>query len=328
MRAWLLDELGGIGKLRLADAPQPTPGDDEVVLRVHYAALNPADRYLAERLYPANPLLPHVLGRDGMGTVVEVGGKVTDVKVGQKYSVVRGEAGVNRWGTFAECVALPAANLTPIPAGWTDEEAAGATLVYLTAHQALTMWGELQPSVVLITGASGGVGVAATQLARAMGHTVVALSRSEEKQKRLKELGANLALDPNDPGWRKRVKEQLAPRRVDLAIDNIGGTLLPQVIDTLGENGKVSLVGRLAGPVPEFNTASLFFRRIRMGGVALGQYTAQEAHAAWRSIVALLNKHDMKPVVDQVYPFDQLPAAFERLREGPMGKVLVKVALP
>ena len=325
MRAWLLDELSGIGKLRIAEVADPSPGDDEVVLRVNYAALNPADRYLAERLYPANPPLPHVLGRDGMGTVLATGRAVKDVRAGQTYAILRGEAGVSRWGTFAEFVAVPAAYLVPIPAGWTDEESAGATLVYLAAHQALTMWGDLPPSVVLVTGASGGVGVAATQLARAMGHTVVALSRSEEKQQRLRELGASMALDPNDPGWRKRLKDRLAPRRVDLAIDNIGGALLPQVIDTLGENGRVSLVGRLAGPVPEFNTAALFFRRIRMGGVALGAYTAQEARTAWQSVVSLLAKISAKPIVDHVFPFDQLPAAFERLREGPMGKVLMKV---
>lgn len=325
MRAWLLDELEGIGKLRLAAVEDPIPVDDEVVLRVRYAALNPADRYLAERLYPAKPRLPHVLGRDGMGTVAAVGIKIKDVQIGQKYAILRGEAGVNRWGTFAEKVAAPPAYLVPIPEGWSDEESAGATLVYLTAHQALTMWGELPPSVVLITGASGGVGVAAAQLAHALGHTVIALSRSEEKRQRLRGMGAFAALDPGDAGWRKQVKELIAPRRVALAIDSIGGTLLPQVIDTLGENGRVSLVGRLAGPVPEFNTAALFFRRIRMGGVALGAYTPQEARSAWQAAVALLAKTGARPVVDSVFPFEQLPAAFERLRQGPMGKVLLRV---
>ena len=326
MKAWLLDELAGIERLRLAEVNDPAPADDEVVLRVDYAALNPADRYLAERLYPANPPLPHVLGRDGMGTIIATGGQVKDLEPGQKCAILRGDAGVNRWGTFAEFVVVRAASLVPIPAGWTDQEAAGATLVYLTAHQALTMWGDLPPSVVLITGASGGVGVAATQLALAMGHTVIALSRSEAKQQRLRDLGAVAALDPADPGWRKRVKELLAPRRVDLAIDNIGGALLPQVIDTLGENGRVSLVGRLAGPVPEFNTAALFFRRIRMGGVAIGVYTPAEARSAWNAAVELLAQAGARPVIDQVLPFDQLPAAFERLQEGPMGKVLLRVA--
>jgi NADPH2:quinone reductase len=133
-------------------------------------------------------------------------------------------------------------------------------------------------------------------------------------------------LDPEDPNWRDRLKEQLAGRRVDLAIDNIGGKLLPQVIDTLGQGGKMSLVGRLGGPVPQFNTASLFFRRIKMGGVHVGAYSSDESRAAWARIVELLGRAGAKPLVDSIYPFEQLPQAFERLREGPMGKVLLKVS--
>jgi NADPH:quinone reductase len=325
MKAWLLDQLQGVERMRLAEAPDPVPADDEVLLRVHYAALNPADRYLAERLYPADPPLPHVLGRDAVGTVEMAGPAVPDARPGQRYAVLRGEAGVSRWGTFAQLVALPAANLAPIPAGWNDQEAAGASLVYLTAHQALTMWGALPPSVVLITGASGGVGVASVQLARALGHQVIALSRSEAKRRRLLELGATAALDPHDAGWRKRAKELAGPGRVGLAIDNVGGPLLPQVIETLGQEAKVSVVGRLAGPVPEFNTAALLFRRIRLGGVALSIYTAAQARSAWDEAVALLARTGARPVVDKVFEFDQLPAAFDRLREGPMGKVLVRV---
>jgi len=325
VRAWLLDKFEGLSALRLTDIPEPAPGPGEVVLEVAYAGLNPADRYLSEGQYPAKPPLPHIPGRDAMGTVVRVGPGVSDVKVGERRMLLRGEAGVSRAGTFAERVAVPAQTLVEIPKGWGDEEASGATLVYLTAYQALTQWGELPPGVVLVTGASGGVGVASVQLARAMGHKVVALSRSEEKGKRLRELGADIVLNPEETSWRKRLKDELAGGRVDLAIDNIGGALFSQVIDTLGEHGKVSVVGRLAGPAPQFNTASLFFRRIRIGGVAVGTYTNQESRAAWGKIVERMNGAGARPLVDRVYAFRQLPEAFERLKEGPMGKVLVKV---
>ena len=325
MRAWLLNDFTGLSSLRLADVPAPAPGEGEVLLRVEYAALNPADRYLAEGQYPAHPPLPHVLGRDGSGTVQAMGPGVENVRVGDRFAVLRGDVGVSLWGTFAELVAVPVESLVPVPAGWTPQEASGATLVYLTAYQALTQWGPLPPSVVLVTGASGGVGVASVQLASAMGHTVVALSRDEQKQRRLEELGAAITLDPDDTQWRAKLKGQLSGRRVDLAIDNIGGTLLPQVIDTLGDHGRVSLVGRLAGPVPQFNTASLFFRRLRLGGVAVGAYSNAESRTAWQHVLELLAKTGARPLVDRVFPFDQLPAAFERLQEGPMGKVLLDV---
>lgn len=327
MKAWLLPSFDGVEALRLAEIDEPKPGPGDVVLAVKYAALNPADRYLAERHYPARPPLPHILGRDGIGTVVALGSDVSGVKVGDKRAVLRGETGVSRPGTFAQRVAVAADSLIEAPHGWTDEEAAGASLVYLTAWQALTQWTDLpaQP-VILVTGASGGVGVASIQLAKAMDYMTIALSRNPDKQKRLLELGAAAAFDPTDANWRESVLEFLRDRRVDLAIDNIGGTLLPEVIDTLGNHGRVSIVGRLAGPVPEFNSAALIFRRIRLGGVAVGAYGPSDGQAAWRQIVSMLCKSDARPLVDHIFPFEQLPQAFEQLRRGPMGKVLLAVA--
>ena len=326
MKAWLLDEFSSIGHLRLAEVPDPIPQKGEAILEVHYAALNPADRYLAEAQYPAKPPLPHILGRDGMGAVAQIGSEVNGLHLGDQRAVLRGPLGVERPGTFAQRVAAPLENLVEVPAGWSAQETAGATLVYLTAYQALTMWGPLPPpAVVLVTGASGGVGVAAVQLASALGHKVIALSRNAEKSDRLRQLGAILAFNPQEPQWQQALKAALAPRRVDLAIDNIGGKLLPEVIETLGDLGKVSVVGRLAGAVPSFNTAALLFRRIRLGGVAVGAYTNVESHAAWQQILPLLARSGARPLVDSIFPFDRLPEAFERLAQGPMGKVLLQV---
>ncbi len=325
MRAWLLDELNGLDHLRLAEAADPVPQPGEAILAVRFAALNPADRYLAERQYPMKPSLPHVLGRDGIGSVIQIGDGVSQVRVGDKRSILRGDVGGNRWGTFAQRVVVPVENLIETPKQWSDEEAAGATLVYLTAYQALTMWGPLPANaIVLVTGASGGVGVASVQLATAMGHTVFGLSRNAAKSHQLEQLGAAGVLNPKDDQWRQALKAKLAPRRVDLAIDSVGGKLLPEVIDTLGDQGRVSLVGRLAGPVPSFNTATLFFRRLRVGGVAVGAYTNSESRAAWEEVLRLLASRNARPLVDSVFPFEQLPKAFERLAQGPMGKVLLR----
>src|SRR5207237_254567 len=117
----------------------------------------------------------------------------------------------NRAGTLATRVAVATDSLVDVPAGWSLEEASCASLVYLTAHQAITQWDDLpkEGCVTLITGASGGVGVATTQLAKAMGHTVIGLSRSEEKSKRLRELGADFTFDPTVPTWRKQMAEQV-----------------------------------------------------------------------------------------------------------------------
>ena len=326
MRAWLLDDFKGIDSLRQAELPAPVPAPGEALLEVRFAALNPADRYLAERQYPAKPTLPHILGRDGIGVVTRLGDGVASIKPGERQAILRSDVGGNRPGTFAEQVTAPAEDFIPIPEHWSDEEGAGATLVYLTAYQALTMWEPLAPgAVVLVTGASGGVGAATVQLAAALGCKVLALSRSREKSRRLLDLGAVATFSPQDPQWRQAAKSFLQPHRVQLAVDNIGGKLLPEVIDTLGENGRVSVVGRLAGPVPDFSTATLFFRRIRIGGVAVGAYTNAEARAAWKEVLGLLTRSGARPLVDSVFPFEQLPKAFARLAEGPMGKVLLRV---
>ena len=157
-------------------------------------------------------------------------------------------------------------------------------------------------SVLLVTGASGGVGVASVLLGKSMGSTVVGLSRSGAKAERLKELGADAVFSPDDRDLRAKVMAAIAPKRVDLAVDNVGGTLFAQVIAMLGYGGKISVVGRSAGTVPEFNTGTLFFRRNRIGGVAVGDYSTDGAQAAWAEIVRRMAEAGARPVIDGVFP--------------------------
>ncbi|WNM56379.1 quinone oxidoreductase family protein [Candidatus Nitrospira allomarina] len=331
MRAWLMDGYEGVEKMRLGEVPDPQPGPAQVLLRVKFAALNPADAFLARRMYPANPSLPHILGRDGVGDVIAVGTGVESVWVGETVGILRCEVGVEQWGTLAEKVVVPAKSVARIPTGWSDEEMAGAPLVFLTAWQALTQWADppAPPSsktILLVTGASGGVGVASVLLGKSMNLTVVALSRSAEKRAKLKQLGADFVFDPMDNNLIEMVTAALSPRKVDLAVDNVGGVLLPQVVALLGHGGRISVVGRSGGMVPKFNTATLFFRRNRIGGVSVGDFTAQEAFAAWEHIVGRLDAMGQRPQVDTIVPFEEVKTGFDRLAQGPMGKVLVQVA--
>ena len=331
MRAWLMDAYEGTEKLRLGEVQDPEPGPGQVLLRVRLAALNPADAFLAQAMYPARPPLPHILGRDGVGDVIAVGSGVGNALMGQTLGVLRSSVGVEAWGTLAEKVVVPAVAVVPVPQGWSLEEMAGAPLVYLTAWQALTQWADPPTppragSVLLVTGASGGVGVASVLLGKSMNLTAVALSRSQEKGAKLKELGADFVFKPEDQNLRKALMAAIAPKRVDLAVDNVGGALFNDVVAMLGRNGCVSVVGRSGGVVPEFNTATLLFRRNRIGGVAVGDYTQEAAQAAWKQIVDRLRATGKRPVVDGVFRFQDVNAAFARLAQGPMGKVLVRVA--
>lgn len=331
MRAWLMDSFDGVEKLRLGDVPDPQPGPNQVLLRLRFAALNPADAFLAQAMYPAKPSLPHILGRDGIGDVLAVGPGVSNIKAGETVGILRCDVGVEVWGTLAEKVVVPASSVAPPPAGWSLEQTAGAPLVYLTAWQALTQWSDppappAAGSVLLVTGASGGVGTASVQLGKSMGLIVVALSRSAEKGAKLRAMGADHVFDPGDPNLRKAVMAAIAPKKVDIVVDSVGGALFNQVLATLGYGGRVSVVGRSAGEVPNFNTASLFFKRNRIGGVAVSDFTAEQAQSAWKEITGRLNAIGQKPVIDHVFPFEEVKQAFARLAEGPMGKVLVRAA--
>jgi NADPH2:quinone reductase len=113
---------------------------------------------------------------------------------------------------------------------------------------------------------------------------------------------------------------------VDLAVDTVGGALFNEVVAMLGQGGRISVVDRSGGVVQGFNTATLFFRRNRIGGVAVGDYAPEAAHAAWDEVVGRLDALGKRPVVDGVFPFEEVNTAFARLAQGPMGKVLVRVA--
>jgi NADPH:quinone reductase len=326
MKAWLLDGYDGIASIHLADVPDLRPGPGEVVVQMRYAGLNPADAYLAQKLYPAKPTFPHVLGREGLGTIASIGTGVTGRREGEEVVILPGAIGADRWGTFAQQVVVPAEEVVPAPAGWDTQTAAAGILVYLTAWQALTQWGALpEKPVALVTGASGGVGSATVQLAACQGWPVVALTRSDAKAQVLRELGATMVCNSARRNWPKLLKQELGQRRVNIAVDNVGGSLFRQVIEMMGMNGVVSVVGRLAGPVPQFNTATLFFRRLKIGGVAVSTWTPEQMRTEWKRIQELLNQGNRRPVVDQVFPMEQLPQAFERLAQGPVGKVLVEV---
>ena len=332
MRAWLMDSYDGVENMQLREVPDPQPGPGHVLLRMKFAALNPADAFLARAMYPAKPSLPHILGRDGVGEVVAAGPGVTNVRTGETVGILRCEVGVSTWGTLAEKTVAPAASVAPVPQGWKLEEMAGGPLALLTAYQALTQWSDPPAplpagSAVLVTGASGGVGIATIYLAKSMKLLVGGFSRSGEKAAKLKQLGADFIFDPSSSEVKAEVSQAITPRKgVDLVVDNVAGPFFNQLIAMLGYGGRISVVGRSAGPVPEFNTASLFFRRNRIGGVAVSDFTPEAAQTVWKEIVSRLDAMHRRPVVDRVFAFEEVKQAFARLGQGPMGKVVIRVA--
>lgn len=326
MRAWRFHEFGDIANYAIVDVAEPEPGDGEVLIRLRYASLNPADRLLIEGKYPGAGDLPLTVGRDGSGTV-EKSGEGSRFKAGDEVIVLRSEIGITRQGTLAEFVAPPESVVAHLPKGWTMEEGAAAPLVYLTAWKALVVQGGLRKGQsVLVTGASGGVGIASVQLAKALGAKVIALSRSEEKRRRLEELGADAALDDGASDLSQKVRAALGGKGPDVVIENLGGARLDQHIGIANLNARVMVIGLLAGRISEINLGQVLFKQVRIEGVHVGKLVPTQAQDAWRRIVDTLVAIGARPIVDKIFPMGQVQEAFEHLAGEHMGKVLVEVA--
>lgn len=325
MRIWRFHEFGKVENLTLEQAPVPTPAEGEAVVKLHYAALNPADAFLVMNQYPGAGTPPLAVGRDGAG-VIETPARHGRFAKGDAVVVLRSAIGVTRDGTLAEYVAVPEQSLAPLPEGWTPQEGAAAPLVFLTAWQALVTHANIMPGqTVLVTGGSGGVGTASVLLARAFGAIVIATSRSEEKRNRLLELGADAVIDSSSPHYVEDVKNAMSGGRADIVVENLGGIFLQHSIDLVRPCGHIAVVGLLAGLRSEIVLGKLIFKRARIQGVSVGAFTAEEAQEAWRQIVKRLASIGRRPPIDQIFPMQDVHEAFARLGRGPMGKVLVDV---
>lgn len=325
MRAWRFHEFGDLAHYRLEDVETPVPARGEILVRIERASLNPADRLLIEGRYPGAGKLPLTVGRDGAGVVEDACGSAR-FKRGDAVLVLRSEIGITRQGTHAEYVVAPEDVLAPVPPGWSLEEAAAAPLVYLTAWKALVTQGGLKTGeTVLVTGASGGVGIAAIQLSKALGARVIALSRDPEKRERLISLGADAAIDDGAPDLADQVSRASGETGPNIVIEHLGGARLAEHAAMLTMNGRVMVIGLLAGRKSELDMGMVLFKQVRIEGVHVGRYAPPEAQAAWKSILSAMDSAGARPVLDKTYPFEQVREAFTRLSDGHLGKVVINV---
>ena len=326
MRAWRFHEPGAIENLILEEVENPCPRPGEALVRIAAAALNPADRYLVQGQYPRAGSPPLTPGRDGAG-VIELPADGGQFRKGDRVTLLGGLTGISAQGTLAEFSAIPEEWLARVPAGWSMQEAAAGPLVFLTAWRALVVCGNVRAGeTVLVTGASGGVGAAALFLAKGLGARVVALSRSEEKRRRLTTLGADIVLDAAAPDLEKQLKAALGKTSVDLVVENLGGVWLNRCLRMAGYGGRVMVVGLLDGLEAQVTIGLLIHKCLRVEGLSVSAYTAPEAQAAWTEIVRLLDAAHQRPLVDSAFPMEEVQAAFARLQAGPLGKVVIGIS--
>ena len=320
MHAWRFDDFGHIENLRLETVEVPTPVDDEVLVKIEYAGLNPADKFLVMGRYPGAGKPPFAVGRDGCGRVVDVGS--TDrFKVGDRVVFTGATVGISRDGTLAGYVVMPEGDLTLLPEWWSPEDGAAGTKVFLTCWQALSDAARLQTGeTVVISAATGGVGLAALVLAKAMGARTIAFSRSADKRARLLELGADHVFDGNDPEITDKVGKLGG---ADVVLELVGGDAFSRSLAMANPFGRICVIGALGGTRSEINPLEILFKRLQVHGIQVSMYTAEESRQAFDQLCSVLEPGKTRLLIDKIFPFAQVHEAFEHMRRGPMGKVVI-----
>jgi NADPH2:quinone reductase len=325
MKAYQTTSPGGWDATRIRDVPLPTGRGDQALVTIRAVGLNPADAFLIEGRYPGGPKPPFIAGRDAAGVILQEDQSGL-WQPGQAVVVLQSSTTDLKNGTLCDQQWISAENLAPLPDGWSFAEGAAAPLVYLTAWKGLTGPAPLQADhVVLVTGASGGVGLAAVHLASAAGAAVVALSRSKSKQQRLTGQGANFVFAPDEDRLKEKITEATGRKGVDVVVETVGGAQLTQAVHLLGNYGRISVVGVLAGIEAAIPIPALMFKRASIHGILVSDDDAKTAQRSWTEIVRLLQKSGHKPVIDRIFPFAETKGAFDHLRSGVFGKVVVEI---
>jgi NADPH:quinone reductase-like Zn-dependent oxidoreductase len=323
MKSWWIKTVDGAMALELRDIPIPQPGPGQVSIRIRAAALNRGEFIAGHGLHTASVARP--AGFEASGEVTAVGQGVTRWKVGDR---VMGRCD----GAFAEHGLVTADEVFAMPERLTWEQAAASTVVYLTVYEALMAHGRLAPGEwMLVAGITSGVGVAALQVGKALGAHVIGTSGSLEKLERLKDLGLDLALHTRAADFVPAVMKATQNKGVDVVVNNVGGSVFDACVEAMGFQGRLAMVGYVDGQVQApMDLNALHSKRLQLFGVSNKMRTTAHrvaaAQALERDLLPMLADGRVTPWVDQVFAFDDLPAAQLCMQANRhLGKLVVRV---
>ncbi|PVM84703.1 NADPH:quinone oxidoreductase [Caulobacter radicis] len=323
MKALVVERLApDFAGCAVRDVPTPTPGPGEVLVRIRAASVNFPDLLMTRGEYQLKPDLPFTPGLDFAGEAAALGEGVTGLEIGA--AVVGGA----RTGAFAQYIAVPARALKPKPARLSFAEAASYGAAYLTARVALARRANLQPGEwVLVHGAAGGVGLAAVDLAKAMGAKVIAASASDDKLAEVSRLYAPDAVVNVTGGFRDRVKEITGGRGVDVVYDPVGGEVFDESLRCLAFDGRLLVVGFASGRIPTVSANIPLIKGISVMGVRAGEYGRQFPDRGAEDQVAVWTMAEagtVRPHVHAELPLERWREAFELLAQRRViGKAVV-----
>ncbi|MEX5502983.1 NADPH:quinone oxidoreductase family protein [Pseudomonas putida] len=322
MKAVLCKTLGPARDLVLENVASPLPKKNEILLDVQAAGVNFPDTLIIEGKYQFQPPLPFSPGGEAAGVVAAVGEKAGAFKVGDRVMALTG------WGAFAEQVAVPFYNVMPIPASMDYTTAAAFGMTYGTSMHALRQRGHLQAGeTLLVLGASGGVGLAAVEIGKAMGARVIAAASSAEKLAVAKAAGADELIDYSQGSLREEIKRLTGGQGVDVIYDPVGGELFEQAVRGLAWNGRLLVVGFASGSIPQLATNLVLLKGAAVLGVFWGAFAQRQPEdnaANFKQLFAWHADGKLKPLVSQTYPLAEAGAAIEKLgQRQAVGKLVV-----
>lgn len=315
----LSDDLSGV---ELTDLPQPAASADEVLVRVRAASLNYPDLLMTRGAYQFKPELPFTAG-------LEFAGEVVAAPSDSEFAVGERVMGGAKTGGFAELACVPPRALRRVPEGLDWSHAASLGAAYTTAYTALVESGGLQAGQwVLVHGASGGVGLAACDLARALGARVIAAIHHVGKADRIREAVRPEAVIVNRERFREEVADLTGGTLCDLVYDPVGGDVFDESTRCVAFGGKLLVIGFVSGRIPEIAVNIPLIKGFSVVGVRAGEYARRFPQRGTRiaaEVARLANSRSIEPVIDRVLPLEQWREGFDAMAAGHLvGKVVLQ----
>lgn len=334
MKAIQLEKFG-IDHLQLKEIPTPTYRDNEVLVKTTAVSLQYLDLIVVEGIVAPDLPLPYIPVSEGMGIVENVGKNVTRWKKGDRVLIPfipRWEAGkittytneirtgMQVTGILAEFTVQPENTLVSAPKNLSDEQSASLSVVGLTAWASLVTQANIHAGQTILIQGSGGVSLFALQIAKTFGLKVIATTGNKEKEQKLSDLGADEVINYKEfPEFSKEVKRLNGGIGVDVTLDVAGSETIEQSILSVKENGYVGLVGFMTGSKITIDIFPLIMNYVRLQGYSVGN--AQELN----DLVNAIEKNNIRPIVDSVFPIEQTQEAFRKLKSGKsFGKIIIK----
>ncbi len=325
MRAVMMSEPGGPDVLKIGEIPQPEPQADQVLVRVEGAGLNRADLLQRKGGYPAPAgIRADILGMEFAGVVEQVGPAAHQWKVGDRvFGIIGGAA-------QAEYVVTAADQIAAIPPSLDPMTAAAVPEVFMTAYDALQQGGLAAGKRVLVHAVGSGVGTAALQLAKAAGATVYGTARTAAKLERATETGMERGFIQQGDNWAAEVMAATGGQGIDIVLDFVGAPILQANLDVLALRGRIIVIGTMGGARGELDLGTLMRKRAQITGTMLRSRPppekAQLTTDFARDVVPLLASGQVKPIIDRVFPFDQIVEAHRYMESNAnFGKIVLAV---